>query len=89
MRCRYRLLAFACLAPLIGLSVAQAQSLPPEATNPAVRAAAAACGPDIRKFCVGVVPGGGRIVRCLVENQSGLSPSCASGLIAAKAALGR
>ncbi|MBI4057045.1 MAG: hypothetical protein HY399_05795 [Elusimicrobia bacterium] len=34
------------------------------------------CGPDVEKFCKGVQPGEGRIIRCLKEHESELSESC-------------
>jgi len=34
------------------------------------------CVEDIAKFCKDVQPGGGRIVRCLKEHESELSPEC-------------
>jgi len=70
-------------------AAAYGQSLPPEASNPAVRAAAAACTKDISTFCASVTPGGGRIVRCLVAHQDELSPACRAGILKAKTALGR
>jgi len=35
-----------------------------------------ACHDDVLKFCKDVQPGGGRIVRCLKEHESELSPEC-------------
>ena len=36
----------------------------------------APCLGDIEKFCKGIEPGEGRIVKCLKENQQCLSPAC-------------
>lgn len=66
-----------------------AQQLPSEANNPAVKAAQAACSADIQKFCPNVVPGEGRIVRCLVANADQLSTPCRSSMLVAKSAIGR
>ena len=35
-----------------------------------------ACKPDAEKFCKGIVPGEGRIYRCLKANETQLSPDC-------------
>jgi Cysteine rich repeat len=78
--------AIACTA-LTG--PANAQALPPEANNPAVQAAAEICKGDIAKFCPTVVPGGGRIVRCLVANKENVSVPCVDAILKAKTALGR
>lgn len=40
------------------------------------RSAAAACRPDIERYCAGVLPGGGRIISCLAGNRDRLSPPC-------------
>jgi hypothetical protein len=42
------------------------------------------CGPDKRLLCGDVPPGGGRIIACLAENASNLSPDCAAALAAAR-----
>ena len=34
------------------------------------------CRPDVQKLCSGVQPGGGRIVACLKQHESQLSPQC-------------
>src|SRR5262245_17085174 len=35
-----------------------------------------ACGADIQKLCQNVKPGEGRIIQCLEQHQSEVSPSC-------------
>ena len=39
------------------------------------------CGPDVRRLCRGVMPGGGRMIGCLVENREALSPACRGALM--------
>ena len=41
------------------------------------------CGAEVRSLCAGVPFGGGRIISCLAENASSLSPNCYSALSAA------
>jgi hypothetical protein len=36
----------------------------------------AACKADYKKFCTGVLPGGGRLIQCLSKHLSDLSPEC-------------
>jgi len=36
----------------------------------------AACEQDAQKFCAGVQPGGGRLVRCLRQHENDLSEAC-------------
>jgi cysteine rich repeat protein len=35
-----------------------------------------ACAPDIGKFCPNVVPGGGRLIKCLTPHFEELTPAC-------------
>jgi len=42
----------------------------------------AACKQDYERFCKGVQPGGGRIMQCMVDNQSRVSAPCAAVLAA-------
>ncbi len=37
-----------------------------------------ACGEDRNRFCFWVIPGGGRILKCLLETEEKLSPQCTS-----------
>jgi hypothetical protein len=39
------------------------------------------CGPDVRRLCRGMFPGGGRIIGCLVENREQLSPACRTAMM--------
>ena len=67
------------------------QQLPmqPAATQPRGEAVAkfrAACGQEVRRFCTGVQPGGGRIMQCLLARRGELSAPCRSVLVAARPA---
>jgi hypothetical protein len=42
------------------------------------------CGADQRTLCAGIAPGGGRIVACLAQNASSLSPQCYGALAEAR-----
>lgn len=42
------------------------------------------CSEDFRSYCQGTQLGEGRAVRCLVQNESRLSPACKQGLAAAR-----
>lgn len=46
-------------------------------TSAAVRQA---CEADYHRFCATVVPGDGRIVRCLTDRDKDLAPDCRSAL---------
>jgi hypothetical protein len=41
------------------------------------------CGVEVRSLCAGVPFGGGRVISCLAENASSLSPRCYGALSAA------
>jgi hypothetical protein len=55
--------------------------------NPAVQAAMSACTADRSRLCAYVIPGGGRIVRCLAAKPDQLSPACRSGMEQARDSL--
>ncbi len=42
------------------------------------------CTDDVAKFCKGVRPGGGAVVKCLQEHESDLSPACKEQIAKAK-----
>jgi hypothetical protein len=83
------------LSTLIALpfpAFAQSAPLPPGQTlalmgNPAVAAAVAACRGDQARLCASVLPGGGRILRCLAAQAPATSDQCKSALIQARSAL--
>lgn len=39
------------------------------------------CYSDYQSFCAGVVPGGGRIIRCLADQAEKLNPVCREAVI--------
>lgn len=43
----------------------------------------AACAEDAKRHCNGVMPGGGRIIKCLREHESELAAGCREALPAA------
>lgn len=77
-----RTLSLTVLAALCGPGLALAQ---PSAAQR--DAAVHACTPDYHAYCSSVVPGGGRILACLEQNQAKISAPCAQALQALKAAL--
>lgn len=44
-----------------------------------------ACAKDISKFCAGVTPGGGRLIKCLKPHVNELSPVCREKFIPIRA----
>lgn len=44
-----------------------------------------ACAADVRTLCSGIMPGGGRIKKCMVEKHDQLSDGCKSALKEARA----
>ena len=67
---RPMVLAFAMIFVAVGASSAQT---PAPAKNP--------CGEDQAKLCVGVKPGEGRMIACMVPQREKLSPGCVQLLI--------
>jgi hypothetical protein len=70
-------LAAVFIVALFGGGTAQAA----ETSRQAIRQA---CADDVRALCAGVIPGGGRIKQCIVENRDRLSDGCKSALLAAR-----
>ncbi|CAL77085.1 hypothetical protein; putative signal peptide [Bradyrhizobium sp. ORS 278] len=59
-----------------GVATAHAQQLPTDAQR-------AACQADYIRFCVDVLPGGGRIIACMMRNYAELADACKKVLDAA------
>lgn len=82
------LLGAPCIAVTPSLAIAQMPLTDAEiaalAQSPAVNKAIAACSGDRWQLCGGVMPGGGRIVRCLAANAERLSPPCRSAMLEAR-----
>jgi hypothetical protein len=36
-----------------------------------------ACSGDVKTFCAGLMPGGGRLLNCLADHKDKISPACA------------
>jgi hypothetical protein len=70
MRPALRLTAVAVLAMTIGSAAANAQ-------DGGLRQA---CGADVRSVCSGIMPGGGRIKQCMIDNFDKLSDGCKTAL---------
>jgi hypothetical protein len=62
------------LAVLVTLAASAACAQQP---SPAVRQA---CEADYHRHCAAVVPGGGRILRCLLDHDRELAPDCRAAL---------
>jgi hypothetical protein len=61
------------LAGLIaGSSAAVAGDLPPEILDNVMQS----CRPDYHRLCSDVLPGDGRVGRCLLDNEAQLNPGC-------------
>jgi hypothetical protein len=62
---------------------APARQYPPMTLRQELAILRQACGPDYRAFCGGLQPGGGRVIACLRDNGSSLSPRCRNVLMRA------
>jgi hypothetical protein len=90
--CRETVAALKSGAPS-GLDMPPAAGGPPPAGRDmppwaAMLAARDACKTDAQRLCSDVVPGGGRIIRCLMEQRGQVSRHCLNALSAARDALG-
>ena len=62
-----------CLAAAMILATHAAAAQP----SAAVRQA---CEPDYHRLCAGITPGGGRIIKCLLDHNGDLAPECRAAL---------
>ncbi len=63
-----RLVLFVSLTLVLGCSASLAQDFTPEQR--------AVCKGDYDKFCTGTIPGGGRVLACLMKQHDQLSDAC-------------
>lgn len=70
------LIAAACAAP--ATAMAQSQMTPEMRAQ--ARKVVQACKTDLKQYCQGIQPGGGRIAACLQTNQANLTPTCQAAL---------
>ncbi len=57
---------------IFGATAASAGGLPQDVIDGVMNS----CRPDYHRFCSYVVPGGGRVARCLLDHETELTPSC-------------
>jgi hypothetical protein len=61
-----------CAGMLTAAIAAKAADLPPEILNNVMQI----CRPDYHRVCPDVLPGGGRVGRCLMDHERELAPAC-------------
>ncbi|MBY5319835.1 cysteine rich repeat-containing protein [Rhizobium johnstonii] len=70
------IVAAACAAPAAAMAQSQ---MTPEMRAQAMKVVQA-CKADLKQYCQGVQPGGGRIAACLQANRANLTPTCQATL---------
>jgi hypothetical protein len=55
--------------------------------DPKVKAAMSACEGDRSKLCGTVIPGGGRIIKCLASQEDKVTPACKTAIYEARDSL--
>jgi hypothetical protein len=66
---------------MIGATAASAGDLVPDAADGIMNS----CRPDYHRICSSVVPGDGRVARCLLDHERDIAPSCLQALRIASA----
>jgi hypothetical protein len=61
----------------------------PETTRAAGGGLLTYCKADIERLCVGIKPGGGRLLKCLKGHKEEMSVGCAQALMKLKRKLGK
>ena len=77
------LVGLSAITMLFAVIAAVAQTNSPAAGRGGGGKFRAACGEDVQRFCVGMQPGGGRLVQCLSSHTSELSAACGNMIAAA------
>ena len=72
---------------MVTAAMAQQAGTEPLRRMPEIRAAISACMSDSARLCADVVPGQGRIVRCLARQPDQLSTACSAAMQKASDAL--
>jgi uncharacterized protein GlcG (DUF336 family) len=75
------------IAMTTSAAMAQQNYVVPLRRMPEIRTAVSACMSDSARLCANVVPGQGRIVRCLAQQPDQLSTACATAMQKASDAL--
>jgi hypothetical protein len=73
----FKLAVAALLAAAIACSIVSRANAQAGAPGAELRQA---CGADVRSFCAGITPGGGRIKQCMIEKFDQLSDGCKAAL---------
>lgn len=76
----HRAAAVLLVGGLLAATPAAARSAPTPEQKRAAEAVRSACTSDYRKFCLGVQPGGGRVLACFEAHASEVSTPCRDAL---------
>ncbi|GEO87085.1 MULTISPECIES: cysteine rich repeat-containing protein [Alphaproteobacteria] len=73
-------ISVALVATAFAAPAAMAQSQMTPEMRAQAKKVVQACKADLRQYCKGVQPGGGRIAACLQANRANLTPTCQATL---------